>query len=123
MAFFPFEPLTACALTLACVSGPAAPPETAITLITHSPSSAKTVTLTCSPTGGTHPNPDEACTSVAQAAGNFEHLPDKDQACTLIYAPVAAEATGTYRGKTVNFNTSYPNACVADARSGGVFGF
>jgi hypothetical protein len=123
MAFLPFEPLTACALTLACVGGPAAPPQTTISLTTQGPNSVSTVTLTCSPLGGTHPDPGEACASLARAAGNFEQLPDKDQACTLIYAPVAAEAVGTYRGKTVNFSTSYPNSCVADARSGGVFGF
>ncbi|WP_243859618.1 SSI family serine proteinase inhibitor [Amycolatopsis arida] len=121
---FPFEPITACALTLACLGGPAAPPEASLTLSLYEvDGAAKTVTLHCAPAYGSHPDPQEACSSLAQAGGDLTKLPVKQQSCIMIYDPVKAVAHGIWRGKPVHFRATYPNSCVADSETGGVFGF
>jgi hypothetical protein len=124
MALFPFEPLSACALTLMCIGGPATPADSALTLTTHHVNgSAKSVVLHCNPATGSHPAPAKACAALARADGEFEDLETEEVACTLIYAPVQATAHGHWRGEPVDFETVYPNSCVAGAESSGVFAF
>ncbi|UJW32223.1 subtilase-type protease inhibitor [Saccharothrix sp. AJ9571] len=124
MAIFPFEPLTACALTLACLSGPVHPAGTSIALSTlDAGGRSGAVVLQCDPAGGTHPEAKAACAALTGANGDLNSVSPKDMSCTLEYAPVEARAFGTWKGKQVDFSTTYPNRCAADAHSGGVFAF
>ncbi|MBN6037548.1 SSI family serine proteinase inhibitor [Amycolatopsis sp. 195334CR] len=124
MAIFPFEPLTACALTLACIGGPAHPADASIALSTlDAGGRSGAVVLQCDPAGGTHPHAKSACDALTGAEGDLSRVTPKDVACTLEYAPVEARAFGTWKGEQVDFRTTYPNRCAADAHSGGVFGF
>ncbi|WP_197320179.1 SSI family serine proteinase inhibitor [Saccharomonospora sp. NB11] len=118
--------LAACATAALCTGGPAsaATPDAAFVLsLTDASGATTSVELTCGPTQGNHPQADTACRSLEQADGDFSRLPSKFQNCTMIYSPVWATATGTWRGMPVDFDTEYSNRCVADAQSGGVFAF
>ncbi|RZQ60370.1 SSI family serine proteinase inhibitor [Amycolatopsis suaedae] len=123
MAFLPFEPITACALTLACLGAPA-PGDASLTLTQHESSGAAAiVTLHCDPVSGTHPDADRACATLSDAGGDFARIESEDAACTLEYAPIEVHARGNWHGKRVEYATTYPNRCVAVAESRGVFGF
>jgi hypothetical protein len=124
MAFFPFPPITACALTLACLGTPAPSVGAFFQLSLHETSgSLRTVSLACEPAGGSHPKSEIACAALDSAGGDFAQLKPRPDACALIYAPVDVVATGTWRGKPVTFRTTYVNRCSADRDSDGVFGF
>jgi hypothetical protein len=85
---------------------------------------ANVVTLTCNPDGGTHPHPARACSSLRDAGGDFKRLPpDSTTACTFVYQPVQAYATGHWRGRPVAFTHTYGNRCSAGVESGHVFDF
>jgi hypothetical protein len=85
---------------------------------------ATVVTLTCNPDGGTHPDPVRACDSLRSAGGDFKRLrPDPTIACTFVYEPVQAYATGQWRGRLVTFSRTYGNRCSAAVESGHVFDF
>ncbi|MFF0728935.1 SSI family serine proteinase inhibitor [Streptomyces sp. NPDC004134] len=81
--------------------------------------------LNCDPVGGTHPAAESACTDLTQVDGRFEDLSDKQGACTMQYEPVELHATGTWRGKPVDYVSEvFPNPCMADLATGGnVFNF
>ncbi|WP_407565738.1 SSI family serine proteinase inhibitor [Streptomyces sp. 184] len=81
--------------------------------------------LNCDPVGGTHPAAESACTDLTKVDGRFEDLSDKQGACTMQYEPVELHATGTWRGKPVDYVSEvFPNPCVADLATGGnVFHF
>lgn len=81
--------------------------------------------LNCDPAGGTHPAAESACTDLTRVDGRFEELTDKQGACTMQYNPVELHATGTWRGKPVDYVSEvYPNPCAADLATGGnVFNF
>ncbi|MFI0351740.1 SSI family serine proteinase inhibitor [Actinomadura sp. 9N407] len=128
--------LTGAALALlpaeaAVAEPPATPPATApatslrLTL-THpgdGASGARSVTLQCDPLGGTHPKAAQACAELARSGGRIEREPDRDAVCTMIHAPVIAEARGHWRGRPVRFRAEYANDCVLDARTGSLFRF
>lgn len=121
MAFF--EPIGACVLALACMA-PAQPAESTFRLTSHhSNGRIGTVSLTCQPTGGSHPDRGDACTSLSKVDGKFDRLSGEPRSCTLEYAPIDVSAVGKWRGETVTFRTSYPNRCAADVDSDGVFTF
>lgn len=121
MAFF--EPIGTCMLALACLA-PAQPAESTFQLTSHEPNGRiGSVSLSCQPTGGSHPKRGNACASLSKVDGDFAKLRGKPQACTLIYAPVDVSAVGKWRGRPVNYRTSYANRCVADTESDGVFTF
>ncbi|MFD0852427.1 SSI family serine proteinase inhibitor, partial [Actinomadura adrarensis] len=46
-----------------------------------------------------------------------------DAVCPMIYAPVLAEARGTWRGRPVRFRHEYGNGCVMTSRTGAIFRF
>jgi hypothetical protein len=81
--------------------------------------------LDCDPAGGSHPAAESACTDLAKVDGRFEDLSDKQGACTMQYEPVELHATGTWRGKPVEYVSEvFPNPCMADLATGGnVFNF
>lgn len=68
-------------------------------------------TLTCDPSGGTHPSPDSACAALDRAPDAFAP-PPTDRACTEIYGgPAVGTVTGTYRGRTVDARFSRTDGC------------
>ena len=74
-----------------------------------------TMTLTCDPVGGDHPQAQEACDALAQAGAEvFEPVPD-DQPCTMIYGgPQTATVTGTFEGADVDASFSRQDGCELD---------
>ncbi|GGO59617.1 MULTISPECIES: SSI family serine proteinase inhibitor [Streptomyces] len=83
---------------------------------------ARTTTLKCGPTGGTHPSARSACAELAARRGTIEQ-PPAGGVCTMVYAPVLAEATGTYDGRRVSFKKQYGNDCELHQHTGVVFEF
>lgn len=77
--------------------------------------------LTCRPDGGTHPHAAAACAALRRSGGNIGAMPVRDTMCTKIYAPVVAEASGTWNGAEVRFRKTYANACELAARTDAVF--
>ncbi|GAA4910444.1 SSI family serine proteinase inhibitor [Streptomonospora salina] len=83
-------------------------------------------TLHCSPSGGSHPRAEQACTALEGAEGDFQTLGERSQQatmCTMQYAPVRLSADGVWRGAPVDYSETFSNACVAHAETGGVFAF
>jgi hypothetical protein len=79
--------------------------------------------LRCGPAGGNHANADDACATLAGVRGDLDALPAAPIACPLIYQPVLVKVIGRWQGRIVRFAGQYPNLCVAEADSGGVFRF
>lgn len=69
-------------------------------------------TLTCDPTGGTHPNRKAACARLAHVARSaFTPVP-ADAVCTMIYGgPERATVRGTWRGQRLAAGFSRGNGC------------
>jgi hypothetical protein len=66
----------------------------------------RTVTLTCDPARGSHPNGAAACRYLASAAVLV--LPDENLAVRCIrYYPVSLSATGTLHGRPVTAERTY----------------
>jgi hypothetical protein len=88
-------------------------------------SPARTVTLQCFPTGGTHPNAAAACADVMKAGGDLAHVPAPapQRACFMIYSPVTVTAQGQWRGQNVRYTKQFPNTCVMRDKTGSVFDF
>ena len=67
-------------------------------------------TLTCSPPGGDHPDPQQACADLEQAQAPFAPL--DDAVCTEQYGgPQTAVVQGTYQGEPVSLQLSRTNGC------------
>lgn len=82
------------------------------------------VHLTCSPTGGTHSNPWQACWALKDADGDFDAIKPWDwMECTQEYKPVAVKAKGHWWERKISFYRVYPNACEAEKQTAGVFDF
>jgi hypothetical protein len=123
MAFV--EPITACALTLACLGAPAQPAGAYFELRIHTADrSTGAVSLRCQPAGGTHPKPVHACTELAAVNGHLERLQSRSHACTLIYQPVDVSAYGHWSGEPIAFAATFTNPCLAAVgTNGGIFDF
>lgn len=68
-------------------------------------------TLTCEPTGGDHPDAEQACADLAASQDPFAPLAT-DQVCTQIFGgPQTATVTGTYRGEPVRLELSRSDGC------------
>lgn len=72
-------------------------------------------TLTCNPTGGTHPDPVNACAKLTQLAASgtdpFAATP-KTQMCSMISGgPATARIAGTWQGRRVDATFSRTNSC------------
>jgi hypothetical protein len=83
------------------------------------------VTLTCEPTGGTHPHAQAACDDLIPVNGQISRVPpEQGVACAAYYLPVYATATGTRGGVAETYRMEFSNVCVANAETGGsVFHF
>ena len=84
---------------------------------------AAAVTLTCDPAGGAHPKPAKACAALTKAGGDPGRLKPAATLCTLEYAPITAQVTGTWRGARVNWTKTFPNGCDLTRATGVVFRF
>lgn len=82
------------------------------------------VHLSCAPEpAGRHPYAAEACAALDAADGDLDALPVERQMCTQVYAPVTVAATGTYRGRAVDWHKTFGNRCEMEASTGPVFRF
>jgi hypothetical protein len=123
MAFIPFEPITAGALTLACLTAPVQPASSFQLSMHEATGRVAVVTLSCEPAGGSHPKNEAACEALRSVDGDFKRITSRSQICTMIYNPVEVWASGDWHGRTVEFAATYANRCVADADSRGVLDF
>ena len=73
----------------------------------------RSFTLTCDPVGGTHPQADAACASLATDAVRAAlEPPPLDQRCTEQYGgPQVATVTGTVDGEPVDAQLDRTNGC------------
>ncbi|RVU23797.1 protease inhibitor SIL-V5 [Streptomyces antnestii] len=80
--------------------------------------------LRCDPAPwGHHAHAAGACAALDAAQGDLDALPPAQEMCTQVYAPVTVSATGTYRGRAVNWHKTFANACTMSASTGDVFRF
>ncbi|WP_438484200.1 SSI family serine proteinase inhibitor [Streptomyces sp. S186] len=79
--------------------------------------------LTCPDTRGSHPHGAAACHQLAAAHGDPRKLRGDPHVCTREYDPVTVTASGSWRGRPVDWQREYPNACAMDAATGAVFRF
>jgi len=71
-----------------------------------------TWTLTCSPTGGTHPDPSTACGVLGASGATALPATPTDRMCTQEYGgPQKALVRGTWRGKTIDSQLTLENGC------------
>ncbi|MER7011844.1 SSI family serine proteinase inhibitor [Saccharopolyspora sp. NPDC000359] len=91
----------------------------------HGETTPATTTLTCSPAGGSHPTPAEACAVLDQVSGSIADVPTQapGTACPLIWRPVAVTATGLWNGTPVDYSGTFANDCVLRSELGVVFDF
>lgn len=76
------------------------------------PDSSETWILDCNPSGGDHPEPEEAC-AVLDSAGRaaFEPVPDGTACAEIFGGPQRAEVSGTLDGETVEATFDRHNGC------------
>ncbi|MDH2428720.1 SSI family serine proteinase inhibitor [Sphaerisporangium sp. TRM90804] len=73
---------------------------------------SRVAVLQCSPTGGTHPRPLEACALLATVRGDLARLQlPGGRPCPRIYDPVTISAMGVWGGRNVSAQRTYGNAC------------
>jgi hypothetical protein len=84
---------------------------------------AKWVQLTCGPTGGVHPKAAQACATLRGIGGDPAKLKGGDSLCMLLYQPVTASVTGTWRGKAVKWRQTFGNSCEMVRATGVLFDF
>ncbi|MEV0066469.1 MULTISPECIES: SSI family serine proteinase inhibitor [unclassified Amycolatopsis] len=123
MVFSSFAPIAACVLGLSGVAAPQLPASTLQLSLHETTGRLSSVSLTCDPAGGSHPESDAACATLTGVDGDIAHIKPRLQRCTMIYSPVDAAAFGTWHGKPVTFHATFSNKCAADAQTAGVFGF
>lgn len=94
---------------------PVPAPVTSVTVTSTVGGTASTVTLECGPTGGTHPDPEAACTALLAPTAPLAP-PPADQVCTEIYGgPETARVVGTVQGRAVDRSFDRANGCgIAD---------
>jgi hypothetical protein len=67
--------------------------------------------LTCSPSGGTVPQPDRACSALVALPHPFASVPTGTMCATFVLGPQEAIITGSYLGVTVNAHLVLRNSC------------
>jgi hypothetical protein len=83
----------------------------------------RSVDLHCEPSGGSHPNAQQACDELLRSDGDVQAVQDSDALCTFEYRPVHVTAVGSWHGQRRNFDHVYANACVMRVDTGSVFQF
>lgn len=118
--------LLAVALPFATPGVAGAHPETSLVLtVVTSNGDSESVSLSCDPPDGTHPNAKRACAELHAAQGDFESLPGEQEQtmCTMEYRPVTAQAEGTWHGEQVLWQQEFGNTCTLRTTTGAVFRF
>ena len=120
--------LAATAAAVLTATGPAAaaaPAKTKLTLIFMADAGyAAAVVLRCGPVGGAHPAGKKACATLKKVGGRPERLKaPPDAMCTMEYAPITAQITGTWQGKKVNWSRKFGNTCDMRRTTGVLFTF
>ncbi|GAA3942304.1 SSI family serine proteinase inhibitor [Actinoplanes auranticolor] len=72
---------------------------------------AAAVKLRCDPAGGAHPQKVRACRALKRVGGDPAGLKPAPLMCTMEYAPVTAQVTGSWRGRPVNWSHTFGNRC------------
>lgn len=93
---------------------PAGPPDTSLTIVVNTGTAEGAVewTLTCDPPGGTHPDPDAACATLAEVDSAVLEPVPPDQRCTQIFGgPETATVTGELRGERLRAEFARNNGC------------
>lgn len=93
-------------------SAPPSTTELTLTFWSEGPDGpAQEATLTCEPPGGTHPDPERAC-SVLFSNADALVPPGADVACTQIYGgPEEARLAGLFRGEQIEVALNRTNGC------------
>jgi hypothetical protein len=84
---------------------------------------AAAVKITCEPAGGAHPEAAEVCATLARTGADPSKITPAPTLCTMIYSPITAEVSGTWRGTPVAWKQSYGNACEMRRATGALFRF
>jgi hypothetical protein len=84
---------------------------------------ATAVILTCDPSGGPHPNPAQACDTLKRVGGKPSNIRPGRTMCMMLYAPITAQITGTWKGRRINWSKTYGNACEMNRANGVLFVF
>jgi hypothetical protein len=84
---------------------------------------ATAVVLTCNPPGGAHPKPTKACNTLNAVGGRPSNLKPARTMCMMIYAPITAQISGTWKGKKVAWSRKYGNSCEMNRANGILFEF
>ena len=115
----------AAVLTTASPAAAVTPAKTKLTLIYMADAGyAAAVVLRCGPVGGAHPAGKKACATLKKVGGRPERLKaPPDAMCTMEYAPITAQITGTWKGKTVNWSRKFGNTCDLARTTGVLFQF
>jgi subtilisin inhibitor-like len=84
---------------------------------------AAAVKLDCYPPGGGHPQPGPACATLARAGGDPERIPHTRIYCLTVYAPITAEVSGVWRGRTIAWRHTFGNRCEMRRATGVLLAF
>jgi hypothetical protein len=84
---------------------------------------AAAVVVTCNATTDVHPQAKKVCKALAKVNGNPGAIKPAPVMCTLEYAPITAEAEGTWKGKKVNWSKKFSNTCDMRRATGVLFTF
>ena len=88
------------------------------------PVGTTTVTLTCEPTGGDHPDAAAACADLVAANGDIYNIPPVSSSGCKAPSSVEFDASGTWNGQPDTYAAKGPSRCVLVAQTGGhVFNF
>lgn len=110
---------------LAATRLPAAPlKRTALTLSYMADAGyAAAIKLGCDPAAGPHPEKKQACAVLKRVGGRPDHLTPARTMCMMIYAPVRADISGTWKGRPVKWSKTYGNRCEMNRATGVLFQF
>ncbi len=84
---------------------------------------AGAVKLDCYPTGGRHPEAAAACAVLRSTGADPAKIKPAQVMCMMLYAPVTAQITGTWRGGRVKWSHQYGNTCEMTRATGVLFRF
>jgi hypothetical protein len=84
---------------------------------------ARAVVLTCNPPGGGHPKPVKACNTLGKVGGTPTGLKPARTMCMMIYAPVTAQVSGSWKGTKIKWMKKYGNSCEMNRANGILFAF
>jgi hypothetical protein len=95
-----------------------------VTATDATPHSARSVVLTCEPSGGTHPKAEPSCSQLSATGGKITAEPfTEGRYCPKIFQPVTASAAGWWTGSRVGYQETFANSCLLELATGPLFQF